>query len=456
MTPAELAARFKLFCRTIGLRLEPWQDLLVAEFFSPRRESVFLVPRGNGKSTLLAALGLFELVRDPKAAIVVAAASREQAGHLFNQARGFALASERLRQALTITRRELRSPTEGRLLVVSADAERQLGWDASHIFVDELGSHRDDSLYASLRTGLVKRPNSVMRVISTAGSDEESVLGQLHKRCLRLPSVVTEGPLTVARGDNLSLVEWRLPHDWPLERLHEVSPASWITADVIAEQLESSVPEGKLRRLLGNQWVAADDAFITAPEWDACAADAYIPPRARVVIAVDASVSHDCTSVVVVHRDGDDVFHARWRVWQPDKRHEVQLSDVEQYVRELAERYVVDAVIYDPRFFVQAAQNLADEGVPAAEWRHARMPNAVNTLRELIAHRRLRHGGDPVPRAHALAAETVEREYGLIITKRRTREPNDALVSLAMACEYAAGLKPARRSVYERRGLLAV
>jgi phage terminase large subunit-like protein len=124
-------------------------------------------------------------------------------------------------------------------------------------------------------------------------------------------------------------------------------------------------------------------------------------------------------------------------------------------VRELAELYAVEAVIYDPRYFVQAAQNLADEGVQVAEWKHVRMPNAVNVLREIVAHCRLRHGGDPIARAHALAAELVEREYGVIITKRKTKQPNDALVSLGMAAEYAAGTKATARSVYETRGLMA-
>lgn len=448
--------QFRRFCGLIGLRLEDWQDLLIGEFFSPRRESVFLLPRGCGKSTLLAALGLFELLRDPRAAIVCAAASREQATHLFNQARGFALRSESIKGAIAITRRELRTPTEGRLLVIAADAEKQLGWDPSMIFIDELGSHRDDALYTSLRTALVKRPTARLRVISTAGSDTESVLGMLRRRCLELPDVTVDGPLTVARGENLAMVEYRLPDDWPLERLHEVSPASWITAEVVAEQLESSVPETKIRRLLGNQWVASDEAFITAAEWDACADAPDIPQGARVVIGVDASIRHDCTSVVVVRRDEQDVLHAQWRVWQPDRRNEVQLSDVEAFVRDLAAFYAVEGVVYDPRYFIQAAQNLEDQGVPVWEWRHSRMPNAVNTLREIIANRRLRHGGDPIARAHALAAETVEREYGVILTKRKTREPNDALVSLAMACELASSFKPPRESPYASRGLLIV
>src|SRR5437764_3621988 len=150
------------------------------------------------------------------------------------------------------------------------------------------------------------------------------------------------------------MVEYRLPDDWPLERLHEVSPASWVTEDVVAEQLASSVPAGKVRRLLGNQWVAADEAFITAREWDQCSGEPNVPKGARVVIGVDASIRHDCTSVVVVRRDEENVFPALRRTWQPDKRNEVQLSDVEEFVRRLCGHFTVEAVVFDPRYFIQA------------------------------------------------------------------------------------------------------
>jgi phage terminase large subunit-like protein len=118
MKPTE--AEFRRFCEVIGLQLEPWQDLLIDEFFAPRKEAVFMLPRGCGKTTLLGALSLFELLRDPNAAIVCAAASREQAGHLFGVARRFTLSSEAIKQGVTVTRRELRTATEGRLLVISA------------------------------------------------------------------------------------------------------------------------------------------------------------------------------------------------------------------------------------------------------------------------------------------------------------------------------------------------
>ena len=85
------------------------------------------------------------------------------------------------------------------------------------------------------------------------------------------------------------------------------------------------------------------------------------------------------------------------------------------------------------------------------EWPYVRMASATRTLHELVAGGRLRHGGDDVPRRHALAAEVKERETGLIISKRASRDPIDALIALAMAIEFAAALEPPAQSVYEER-----
>ncbi len=84
------------------------------------------------------------------------------------------------------------------------------------------------------------------------------------------------------------------------------------------------------------------------------------------------------------------------------------------------------------------------------EWPYVRMASATATLREIVVHGRLRHGGDDIARRHALAAEVKEREHGLIISKRASREQIDALVALAMAIEIAAGLPEPRESEYDR------
>jgi phage terminase large subunit-like protein len=47
---------FEAFCARIGLALEPFQRRIARAATGPERELVALLPRGNGKTTLLAAI----------------------------------------------------------------------------------------------------------------------------------------------------------------------------------------------------------------------------------------------------------------------------------------------------------------------------------------------------------------------------------------------------------------
>src|SRR4051812_34266102 len=80
---------FANFCARIGLDLEPFQELIAKAAAGDEREFVGLLPRGNGKSTLLAAVGVHHLLSVENAAVYVAASSREQARIIFEIAAGF-------------------------------------------------------------------------------------------------------------------------------------------------------------------------------------------------------------------------------------------------------------------------------------------------------------------------------------------------------------------------------
>ena len=69
-------------------------------------------------------------------------------------------------------------------MVVSADAEKQMGHDPYLVVVDELGSHTDDRLYVSLRSSLIKDPSARMRVISTMGGHEDAPMPTMRRRAL--------------------------------------------------------------------------------------------------------------------------------------------------------------------------------------------------------------------------------------------------------------------------------
>jgi phage terminase large subunit-like protein len=446
--------RFVAFFGMLGHRLEDFQRLIVEEVFSPRRETLVLIPRGCGKSTLLAAVALWSLLRGRGQQIVVGAASREQAGVLFDIARQMAQHPE-IAPRVEVTRREIRT-AGGWLKVIAADGPRQHGLILDLAIVDELHAHRTDELYLALRTSMLKRPGARMVTISTAGARTETPLGALRERALKLPKVERSGALTRAVGDNLAMLAWELPQGATINDMAAVkkcNPASWVTVDGLREQREA-VHELAFARYHANVWTGGEAPWILADMWDGCAAAPVIEADHNVVVGVDASIRHDTTAVVVVRRDEREQFHALWRVWEPTRGQEVPLAEVESFVRDLAGHFRVLAVVHDPHYFWHARQRLEDEGIPMVEWQHRRMASATRTLHEVVAHERLRHGGDPVARQHALAAEVKEREFGLILSKTATKEPIDSLSALAMAVEWAASIEPPKKSVYEQRWLV--
>ena len=76
------------FCERIELRVEPFQRRIVKGIAGPEREFVALLPRGQGKTTLLAAIALHHLTTVEGAQVYCAASSRDQARILSSQPPG--------------------------------------------------------------------------------------------------------------------------------------------------------------------------------------------------------------------------------------------------------------------------------------------------------------------------------------------------------------------------------
>ena len=199
--------QFARFCRE-HLRLENGRPLVVedfqrrmlADFFAGATETVILISKKNGKSTLIAALSLYHLVTTPDAECVIVAASREQAGILFRQASGFVRRSECLKDRIKASQRELRDRGDtGRVRVLAADADIADRTICSLAIVDEFARHKTAELCGALRDGLGPRQSRLIG-ISTAGDDEESPLGKLRRAAYGLARVEANGASRVLNG----------------------------------------------------------------------------------------------------------------------------------------------------------------------------------------------------------------------------------------------------------------
>jgi phage terminase large subunit-like protein len=418
--PASHGATLGHFAAACGLTLEPFQRRIASAAAGPEREFVALLPRGQGKTHLLAIVALHHLLRVEDAAVYCAAASREQARILFEAAAGYA----RVLEHPNIVERHLElrwCPDAGQpkvftrhLRVLAADAPRLHGLTPSLAIIDELQAHPDDSVYVALASALHKRPAAKLVVISTAGQGADSPLGRLRARAL-------------------SLLEWATPDDADIEDARIVkraNPASWIGLEQL-EHAHAALPELAYRRFVANQWTERAGYWLPPGAWQACVGEPEFEPGERVWLGVDVGGERSASAIVWVN----ERLHVGAAIYEGD----AAVFDVIDHVRELAHEFTIAEVVFDPWRFGQAARELAAEGVPVVEFPQSdpRMIPASSTLHAAIVERRLTLPDDPELARHAANAVARHSRRGWRIDKPKRDTPIDAIVALAMAVERA-------------------
>lgn len=153
------------------------------------------------------------------------------------------------------------------------------------------------------------------------------------------------------------------------------------------------------------------------------------------VVGVDVGLVHDATGVVVAwpRDDGRVVFEAR--VWTPSPGNPVKLTEIEQHIEQLATRYQVAAVCYDPRFFVRSAQEMADNDMPMVEvvQNSSTMPEALQGFYTAVLEKRVVHAGGGELSAHVLGASAESTDRGWKVGKLKQSQRIDALIAAVLA-----------------------
>jgi phage terminase large subunit-like protein len=428
---------FADFCKRIDLRLEPFQMRIASAIAGPEREVVALLPRGQGKTTLLSAIALHHLLTIEGAQIYCCASSRDQARILFESAAGFARV---LDDDHLVTRHlELRycdSPGEPKvfsryLRVLAADAMRLHGLTPTLAIIDELHAHADDSVYLAMRTAMLKRPTSKLIVISTAGAGADSPLGRLRARAHAQPHVTRKGAVTDARGPNLRFLEWSVAEDEDVDDaavVKKANPASWITVAGLREQREA-VPDLAFRRYHANQWTEREGYWLPAGAWQACVGEPELTPGEDLWLGVDVGGERSASAVVWIN----STLHVGASIYHGDEG----VLDCVAKVRELANTYNVREVVFDPWRFGQGAQELEAEGIVVTAFPQSdvRMVPASNRLYSAIVEKRLTLPDNPELRQHAAAAIAKHGRRGWRLDKPERAANIDAIVALAMALD---------------------
>jgi phage terminase large subunit-like protein len=452
-------AAFSKFCSGLvpedgsKFKLEPFQRVMLADHFDGKRELVIIIPKKNGKTTVLGALALFHLKEWPEAECVIGAASRDQARILFRQASGLVRRSGLatifdVKPGYGEVRLQGEDRDGARVRVLAADASTADGVIPTLALVDELHRHPSGDLYGVFMDGLGPR-HGQMITISTAGASQDSPLGRLRAKAYELPGFVRDevAKKSLATSEDGSFVM----HEWALSPTDDVddiatvklaNPASWHTVSSLQRRHDSpSMTPWQWRRFACGVWTEGEEPWIKPEMWDVLADSSLeLDEDEAVWIGVDVGVRHDSTAIVTVAARGDGTVAVKARILKP--RHGgLPLEVIEAAIREECEGRSVQSVLFDPWTFRRSAELLEADGLPMVEFPQSpeRMANASENLYRLIEGGLLVHDGDPTLRAHVVAGVTKETERGWRLVKDpKLSRPIDALIALAMAALPAA------------------
>jgi Terminase large subunit, ATPase domain len=292
----------------VPLTLEDWQFEMMCEALAEEEDGaaywqtvVLVLPKGNGKTSLLAAYALYDLHETEGAPeVLLAAATDKQAGRLFDGAKRFVQSDPWLGARLVIREHEgqvSRIGAFGTLYRVSGDTGAAAGYGPSLVVVDELAewsTPRRRRTWADIATaGELKREHSRVFVISHAGEPDERVngiLGQLvdgNERDGEIERV--HRALTISRDhESRTLVynydaQTQDAHD--IDAIRAANPASWISTERLQSLSHSpKLTPGRFLQLHGCVWTSAAGTFLTVEEWRALEVEATFAKNEEITI----------------------------------------------------------------------------------------------------------------------------------------------------------------------------
>lgn len=434
--------------------IEPFQLMIVGKVFEGKPEVWILIPEGNAKTTLLAAIALYHCEHTPAPWVPLGAASRDQAEILFAQAAGFVDRSRRLRSLFVVQRgyrriKSLRTGGEG-IKVYAAAVDTGDGVIPTLALVDELHRHPDLKLYRLWKGKLRKRRGQIL-TISTAGEPGSEF--EEMRETIRGAAEVKErtGGFLLAETETLAYLEWmvqdrRLARD--IGSVKEANPLAAISREDLEEKLVSvTLDFGEdWLRLTCNIPTRSSQVAIPEPDWDACYDSDTIPEGVPIAVGADFAWLQDTTALVPYLRvDESHQYLGDPEILTPPRDGTMlPASDVKAAFLSIHERNPIDTVVMDMSKANEIAEWLSDEldvTVVDRPQTNSFAQDDYDFMVEAVSRRWIHHTGHRELRRHVLNAiarrlpgdkHRFDRPSTSRNVKKQDRRVIDALTAVSM------------------------
>lgn len=320
------------------LTLEPFQIFCLCAIYGFRskrnpaqrmvQDVIVYVPRKAGKSTLTAAIALYELAwGEAGAEVYTLATNREQASIVFNAAKGFIDSMPADVAALyNQTRYQITKVGDSQSIfkALSRDTKKSGdGLNPSCVIIDEAAQIVDRNTIEVMFSGMVARHNPLRVYITTASFTKET---KFYEDMQMLEAMLTgeaeDNPrwfgllYSLDAGD-----DWREPSTWAKANpMHGIS----VYEEAIAQRAEEAKHKpAALNEFLCktlNLYVSSNAAWVDRAYWDdkrALITEKREPEA--VFIGFDLAATRDLNAVVTLKRYDEEDYEAEFKFFLPEE-----------------------------------------------------------------------------------------------------------------------------------------
>lgn len=479
--------------------LGPWEQAIIANLFGWKRSDgtrryrkVFVeVARKNGKTTLAAGIVIYVLFCDgePGAEIYSAAADRDQAALVFQQAAGMVRQDSFLFDRATIfTKAIVLKDQSASYKPISSDANTKFGYNTSFAVVDEVHAHKTRDLIDALDTSTAARRQPIMFFITTRDWDHPSICNEIEKRAIAVRDGVIEDP-------SMLPALWIAPRDadWTDEKVWALANPNLgvsVKIDDLREKClqakESPAFENTFKRMHLNMKTEQATRWLSVDKWDACVGE--VDEESLIGMecfgGLDLASTRDLCAFVLYFPEGHQVLAYFWvpgdnaqkrerkdgvpyETWAREGFLELTEGDVADYdlieerAKEAATKFKLRQLAIDRWNSAQITTHLIDEGIDVVPFGQGfqSMSYPTKEVEKLVLAAKLQHGGHPVLRWNASnVAVTHKRDAADNIKpdKDKSTEKIDGIVALVMAVGLAMAAPATAPSRYDTEGVFVV
>lgn len=469
------------------LVLDAWQCFLVTTVFGwvhkdtglrRYREAYIEVPRKNGKSLLSAGIGLYMLSADGEqgAEVYSAATTRDQARIVFDDAKGMAERTPELRQHLGVailTHCITVGFTASKFSPLAAEASTQDGLNVHCAIIDELHAHRKRDLYDVIDTARGAREQSLLWLITTAGTDRSGICYERRTHITKILDRVIDDQtmfgIIYTIDDNDDPQD---PASWA-----KANP-NWLTSVLLddmqaaarkAEAMPSALSNFLTKRL--NVWVNGESPWMDMRAWERCADHTLSLEDfagEKCYAGLDLAQKKDFAALCLVfQREGtwyvftklylnelavQESGNAHLSGWARSGYVQVTDGDITDFdvvgndLRSFCKQFDMQEIAFDPALSMYFATKLIEEGLPLVEIAQRAMfftPPLIQ-VENLVLEKKLKFDGNPVMTwmVSNLVVKVSKFNELRSPTKERPENKIDGPIAMLMALGRAMAQEP--------------